>query len=50
MVYTEGRTEEAKYYLHQALEREPTLPQTKAVLAWIEKTGGRLPDEALKTN
>ncbi len=45
-----GRVEEAKYYLQQALDREPTLPQTKAVLAWLEKTGGRLPSDQLVTN
>jgi Tfp pilus assembly protein PilF len=38
-----GNREEAKYYLRQALDREPTLPQTKAVLAWLEG-GGTKPE------
>lgn len=36
-----GNNDEAKYYLRQALDREPTLPQTKAVLAWLEGQGAK---------
>jgi len=36
-----GNNDEAKYYLRQALDREPTMPQTKAVLAWLEGQGAK---------